>query len=138
MPKKAPNKKKIRKQSNQPVSKIKRECMELAKRIVSARDGDICQKCGERVYGSNRQRSHVIPVSAGNKLAFDTINMKVLCMHCHLYWWHKNPLEASEWFEAKFPERHKYLQGNKGLCQMKYQDFVDLREKLRQEMEILL
>jgi hypothetical protein len=36
--------------------------------------------------------------------------MKVLCYHCHLNWWHKNPIEAGRWFESKFPERVKELE----------------------------
>ena len=31
-------------------------------------------------------------------------------MHNHMHWWHKNPLEASDWFINKFPERWEYLQ----------------------------
>lgn len=119
------------------VSKLKKDCDKLVKQIVSIRDNDTCQKCGERVYGSNRHRSHVIPVSAGNKLAFDPINMKILCYHHHINWWHKNPTEASEWFKAKFPERDLYLKENKGLKQMKYLDWVELKEKLKDDLDIL-
>lgn len=130
-------KKPIAKQSKKPVSKLKKKCDELVKEIVSIRDKDICQKCGERVYGSNRQRSHVIPVSAGNKLAFDPINIKVLCFHDHMSWWHKNPIEASTWFREKFPERALYLEENKGIKQMKYLDWVELKEKLEKELELM-
>jgi 5-methylcytosine-specific restriction endonuclease McrA len=125
------------KKTKLPVSKIKKQCDKLVKEIVSIRDKDICQKCGERVYGSNRQRSHVIPVSAGNKLSFDPINLKVLCMHCHLYWWHKNPLEAREWFKEKFPTRYEYLMFHKGIKQMKMYDWVELKQKLEAELELL-
>lgn len=127
----------LRKVSKQPVKKIKRECMELVKEIVSIRDKDVCQKCGEGVYGSNRHRSHVIPVSAGNKLAFDPLNMKILCYHDHMNWWHKNPTEAGEWFKEKFPERYEYLMANRGIQQMKFMDWVELKEKLTGELEIL-
>lgn len=125
---------KLRKESKTPVAKLKKICMVLVKNIVSIRDGDICQKCGERVYGSNRHRSHVIPVSAGNKLAFDPLNLKVLCGFHHFRWWHKNPLEAQAWFKEKFPERFEYLMANRGIQQMKYQDWLDLEQKLRKEL----
>ena len=121
-----------------PIGKLKKDCDALVKRIVSIRDNDICQKCQKRVYGSNRQRSHVIPVSAGNKLAFDPINLKILCMHCHLCWWHKNPLEAQNWFKEKFPERHEYLMSNRGIQQMRLQDWIDLKTKLENSLEELL
>jgi len=35
--------------------------------------------------------------------------MKVLCYHCHLNIFHKNPILAYEWFKSKFPDRFKYL-----------------------------
>lgn len=121
---------KIKKAKKPSISKLKKECDALVKEIVSIRDKDICQKCGKKVYGSNRQRSHVIPVSAGNKLAFDPMNIKVLCYYCHIQWWHKNPLEAQAWFKRKFPERFEYLMSNRGIMQMRYQDWVELRQSL--------
>ena len=30
-------------------------------------------------------------------MTFDEDNVKLLCYHCHLNWWHKHPLEASVW-----------------------------------------
>jgi 5-methylcytosine-specific restriction endonuclease McrA len=87
--------------------------MDLIKASVKKRDDHTCQKCGKQVEGSNCQVSHVIPVSAGNALSFDPLNMKVLCMHDHLHWWHKNPIEATEWFKKKFPRRWKYLESHR-------------------------
>lgn len=130
-------KSKLNKVSKKPVSKLKKECMNLVKEIVSIRDKDICQKCGERVFGVNRHRSHVIPVSAGNKLAFDPMNIKILCFHDHFGWWHKNPTEASEWFKEKFPERWEYLKANKGIKQMKFIDWEELKENLIKELKAL-
>jgi 5-methylcytosine-specific restriction endonuclease McrA len=95
------------------VRKLKKKLMDLAKKVVKQRDKNICQKCGKYVEGSNCHASHVIPVSAGHMLAFDPINMKILCFFCHLRWWHKNPLESADWFTAKFPERRAYLEERK-------------------------
>lgn len=81
----------------------------LVKNIVRERDNYTCQHCGKNVIGSDCHVSHVIPVSAGLRLAYDPINMKVLCYHCHINWWHKNPLSAGEWFGRAFPERMEYL-----------------------------
>jgi 5-methylcytosine-specific restriction endonuclease McrA len=87
------------------VTKLKKKLMLLVKRRIHIRDNDTCQMCGKIVEGSNCQVSHVIPVSAGNALAFDETNMKILCYHCHLNIWHKHPLKARDWFVNKFPER---------------------------------
>ena len=69
--------------------------------------------CGKYVEGSNCHTSHVIPVSFSLRLAYDLVNLKVLCYHCHLQIWHKNPLFATAWFRRKFPSRYKYLQKRK-------------------------
>lgn len=92
------------------VSKLKKELERIVKAQVKKRDNYTCQRCGKYVEGSECQASHVIPVSHGNALAFDPLNMKVLCTHCHLHWWHKNPIKAAEWFKERFPERYQYLE----------------------------
>jgi hypothetical protein len=42
-------------------------------------------------------------------MAWLLINLKTLCVACHLYWWHLNPLEAYEWFKQKYPDRYRQL-----------------------------
>jgi len=85
----------------------------LAREAVLKRDKNICQKCGKHVEGQNAHISHVIPKSKGYALRWDLKNLKVLCFNCHINIWHKNPLEAWEWFKGKFPERAKYLEEHK-------------------------
>jgi 5-methylcytosine-specific restriction endonuclease McrA len=104
----------------------------LVKTAVKIRDNYTCQKCGQKVEGSNCQASHVIPVSAGNKLRWDPLNLKVLCYHDHLNWWHKNPLEAAEWFKQKFPDRWEYLQANKGIRKYETYELVEMVARLAQ------
>ena len=81
----------------------------LAGDKIRSRDNFTCQYCNKSVSGSDCHVSHVIPRSKGYALRWDLRNLKVLCMRDHLHWWHKNPLEANKWFEAKFPDRAKYL-----------------------------
>jgi hypothetical protein len=95
---------------------------ELSKSVVRKRDGNTCQHCKKFVEGSNRHVSHVIPVSQGNKLRWDPLNMKVLCYHCHINWWHKNPMRASEWFQMTFPDRWEYLQQEEGIVKLTISD----------------
>ena len=103
----------------------------LSKDVVRKRDGNICQHCGKWVEGTNRHVSHVIPVSAGNKLRWDPMNMKILCHHCHLNWWHKNPMEAAGWFQDKFPKRWKYLQENRGIYKFTITELETLIERYK-------
>lgn len=90
--------------------KLKDKLDKLVKEYVKLRDNYTCQKCGKIVEGVNCHGSHVIPVSRDGRLAFDDLNIKVLCYHDHINWWHKHPIEAGEWFTSKFPERWEYLE----------------------------
>lgn len=103
----------------------------LAKTAAKMRDKYICQKCGKHVQGSNAHGSHVIPVSAGMKLRWDLNNIKTLCYHDHINWWHKNPLEAAEWFKQEFPERAAYLEANRGIVKFTEQDLERMKEDLK-------
>lgn len=86
---------------------------EIAKKFAKERDCYICQRTGQQVNGSNAHGSHVIPVSAGLALRWDLNNLKCLSYHSHINWWHKNPLESAEWFQAFFPDRWEYLEKRK-------------------------
>lgn len=105
---------------------------QLSKDVVRKRDGNICQHCGKWVEGPNRQVSHVVPVSAGHKLRWDPLNMKIMCYHCHLNWWHKNPMEAAEWFATTFPERWEYLQANRGTYKFSLSELEQLENDLKE------
>ena len=86
---------------------------DLCREIVRLRDKNTCQHCGKYVTGVNSHCSHVVPKSKGYVLRWDLRNLKVLCFHCHINWWHKNPREAGAWFDDTFPERAKYIDEHK-------------------------
>lgn len=92
---------------------LRKKLWDLCKIIIRRRDEHICQKCGKYVEGTNCQTSHVIPISYSLRMAYDVVNLKILCYHCHFMWWHKNPLAAHEWFKNKFPFRYEYLMKKK-------------------------
>jgi 5-methylcytosine-specific restriction endonuclease McrA len=90
--------------------KLKDKLEKIVKEIVKIRDEYKCQHCHKQVSGVDCHGSHVIPISRDGRLAFDPLNIKVLCYHCHLNWWHKHPIESGEWFTSTFPERWYYLE----------------------------
>ena len=107
----------------------------LVKDYVKKRDDYICQRCGKTVEGTNCHASHVIPVSRSGYLQFDPLNMKVLCYHDHINWWHKHPVEAGKWFTDTFPERWEYLnklhvQRLKPMTATELQDRIDYYKSL--------
>lgn len=84
--------------------------MILMKNHVKRRDNYTCQKCGMQVSGSNCHVHHVIPVSHGNALSFEPLNMVTLCFHHHLNYAHKDATAFTDWWRFKFPERDAYIQ----------------------------
>ena len=38
-------------------------------------------------------------------MQFNTDNVKALCLGCHLYWWHKHPIQAKEWADNTLGKR---------------------------------
>lgn len=67
----------------------------------------MCEKTN--LSGVNCQYSHVESRAKDGRLKYDPLNAKVLCYHCHMHVWHKNPRVAAAWFNEKFPERASYL-----------------------------
>jgi len=98
------------KNSKTPKWKIKKRLEKEVKQYVKERDNYTCQHCWkEWLSWHNCHASHVIPVSADGRLAFNPRNLKVLCYHCHMNWWHKNPVEAWQRYRDTFQENWEYL-----------------------------
>jgi hypothetical protein len=120
------------------IKKLREDCVTLAKKVAKARDHYIDQRSGLKVEGLNAHGSHIIPVSAGNALKYDTENIICLSYHNHINWWHKNPLEASEWFKTKFPKRYKYLQSKKNnIVKYTVEDLQAIKIKLEKQLTLL-
>lgn len=88
----------------------RKKCVTKAKRLAVERDGAVCQHCGvTKASGRQIHGSHVFPEGRYHGMSADVDNIKALCYQCHFNWWHKHPIEASEWFKKKFPDRYKVL-----------------------------
>lgn len=96
----------------------KDKCIELAKKIVRMKANYKCAYCG---LGEPRYRthgSHIYGVGAYPDMSADLDNILCLCATHHIggYWknskevsWHESPMEMTEWFREKYPERHRQL-----------------------------
>lgn len=91
------------------LSWYKFHAIEDAKELAKRRDGFTCQVCGKKKGEAQIQGSHVFSVSVHPHLAGDVENIKALCAYHHKWWWHSSPIDASDWFQGKFPERIKSL-----------------------------
>lgn len=115
--------------------KIKDRLDKLVKKYIKIRDNFTCQHCNKMVQGVNCHGSHIIPVSADGRLAFDPENIKVLCFHCHRNFWHLNPTGSGVWFAAKFPERLASLKAkhltNKTKGTIKMYEYEEMEEEIK-------
>lgn len=109
--------------------KLIKELITLAKQIAKKRDKNICQRCNKVCSGSDCHGSHIYPVSMGHALAWEVVNILTFCFHCHMNWWHKNPIEAGRWVEKRFPDRILYLE-SLGTAPKKFTDEELLQAKI--------
>jgi 5-methylcytosine-specific restriction endonuclease McrA len=105
-PNQQPRKRKpIRKKTN--ARRLNQVADLLVREQVFERDGRRCVRCGKTDVIA---ASHVLPKGKYPRLRFLLINLKTLCLGCHLFWWHKDPVSAGEWFVKTYPERWEQLQ----------------------------
>lgn len=76
----------------------------LLREAMLARDGYTCQRAGEDTCGGALHTSHIFPVGVYKKMEFEIENVTTLCQRHHLYWWHKHPIEASDWIHGYLPK----------------------------------
>lgn len=76
----------------------------LFSRLVRRRDG-CCLYCGTTEH---LQCAHIIS-RAIPVLRADLENAITLCYRHHIHWWHKDPIAAARWFEARWPGRYDGL-----------------------------
>jgi len=119
-------KKKIgKKKSKRKITSYRTELKKLVATYVKNRDGWVCQRCKKELTSYDAHASHVIPTSQSEYLRYNALNIKTLCMRCHLFWWHKDPLGAKDWFEDNFPIRYAFLVANRYKLQKPSPDYFD-------------
>ena len=65
------------------------------------------------------------------------LNLKLLCYHCHINWWHKNPVESGEWFKQTFPDRWKIIEKIPRLKSYRVDVLQEILKELQAEYERL-
>ena len=104
----------------------------LLREAMIRRDGEQCLRCGKTPV----QMSHIKSKGKYRKLAFDLNNVKPLCLGCHLYWWHKEPLDAAEWVREKLPERIKYLEEKTRTIDKIKLDYETIKQTLQESNNV--
>ncbi len=103
---------------------LKRKLDKLVSEIVRKRRK--CEHCGKK---ENLQCAHIFPRTCMN-LRFSLDNCLVLCLRCHLYWAHKNPIEFAEWVK-KYLGEDKYELLKKAHYKVAKYTIDDLQTKLK-------
>lgn len=80
----------------------------LFSEYIRKRDGK-CLRCGKT---DTLQCAHIIG-RRNHHLRYDPQNAITLCYACHIHWWHKEPLEAANWFRSFRPKGEEYLNQEK-------------------------
>lgn len=95
--------------------KIRKKCVELAKKIVRKQHNFTCEYCGRKEPDIRTHGSHIFSEGVYKHMSSDVSNILVLCYTHHIGGnskepsWHKNPIEMTDWFREKYPERYKTL-----------------------------
>ena len=104
----------------------------LVRQIVINRD-KTCLKCGKSQI---LHASHIYPRGKYPKMQFMPENVKALCLGCHLYWWHKHPIEAKEWaIKALGKARLNLLKKRSNIIDKSLWNFEEIKAKLEKELE---
>lgn len=78
----------------------------LCRLLVIHRDG-CCVRCGNE---KGLAAAHIMPKGRVPRLRFEwRFNIIALCVGCHLFFCHKDPLGFTAWLESKYPGRHDQL-----------------------------
>ena len=79
-----------------------KECKQVYRQLLLAKWGNKCLRCSKL---SHLQISHIYPVGKYRKLELDPDNALPLCDACHLWFFHKNPLDAADWIKQTVPKK---------------------------------
>ena len=73
-------------------------------KLIRARDGR-CMLAGYfgKKCGGLLQASHIYPKGSNPLLELHPLNCVAACFTCHLYGWHKDPMNAARWY-ADLPQ----------------------------------
>lgn len=67
-----------------------------------------CEWCGRK--DGTLAISHILSKGAHPRLRYCKNNILLLCFHCHIICWHRNPLAASKWLtEYKGKDYYDHL-----------------------------
>ena len=87
--------------------KLISECDQLVRKLVLNRDDYKCVRCGGNHV---LQASHVISKGRATRIRFELLNVLTMCLKCHIFWAHRDPVGFVDWVNKTYPGRIEQLQ----------------------------
>ena len=66
----------------------------LFRQLILKERPNKCERCGKT---ETLQIAHILAKGCHPRLRYQRCNVLILCVGCHLFWAHRNPLEFREW-----------------------------------------
>lgn len=104
-------------------TRIKKKLDKIVSDIVRSRGS--CVRCGNNDY-KKLQCAHIMPRTALST-RWDFMNLVCLCVSCHLFWAHKNPVEFTEWIKVWLGET-KYNELRRRATMLKHWTIEELEQ----------
>lgn len=86
-----------------------KECDSWVRAIIMNRQGVHCLKCNDV---KPLHAAHILSKGAHPGLRHDLENVIGLCMKCHIFWSHRDPVGFTDWIEENFPGRISRLKAS--------------------------
>jgi hypothetical protein len=111
---------------------VKKSCDKLWAKVVKARAGWRCERCGVSPESARGFQAHHLDGRNNHRLRFDLRNGIASCAACHR-WAHDHPLSFAKWFNSYRPEDDAWVTdpAQKKEIHRNLQDYLALEEELR-------
>ena len=87
--------------------KLISECDQLVRKLVLNRDDYKCVRCGGNHV---LQAAHILAKGCHGRIRFELLNVLTMCLKCHIFWAHRDPVGFVDWVNQTYPGRIEQLQ----------------------------
>lgn len=114
-------------------SAVKKSCDALWSKLVKARAGERCERCGAVPEDPRGFHAHHVDGRNNHRLRYDVRNGVALCAACHR-WGHDHPLLYAKWFSEHRPEDAEWVMMDpkqREILKRSLSDYLELEQSLR-------
>ena len=117
---------------------VKESCDRLWSKLVRARAGWCCERCGVEPEAARGFHAHHIYGRSNHRLRFEPRNGTALCGACHR-WAEEVPVEFTDWLwrERRADVNWLRSENRKGLIRRSLVDYIELESELKAQLEAI-